>query len=399
MGRIKKPDNFTVNQKKEDGERTNNEKITAMLMELSVYEKNITRNHHKANIYRKAAQNVTRLEKQIINGDEAQKTIEGIGKKIGKKIDELLTTGKLKKLEEIEENSDMKAIQLMSKINGIGPVLAHTLVLEKNIKTITVLKQHESLLNHSQLIGLKYFDEIQIPIPREEMKKHYEFLKNKISGKELIMEIVGSYRRGCPSSGDIDVLLTHPKYFSTNSGKTKDLEILIESLSSVDYIIETISCGKMKFMGICQLPSNSNETSSKKRNHNNSDKNDNGKGEMDSEVKKTKRNPIKERKSEMKEHRKKKLNENIFRRLDVTFTPIDHYYCAILHATGSDEFNRRLRQHALDNGYRLNEKTLRKFRVDEKSKEMIFDEPIPIKSEEDIFRIIGYKYHSPSERG
>ena len=39
--------------------------------------------------------------------------------------------------------------------------------------------------------------------------------------------------------------------------------------------------------------------------------------------------------------------------------PNDQYYCGILYFTGSDEFNRRMRQHALDNRFTINEYSIR----------------------------------------
>ena len=39
--------------------------------------------------------------------------------------------------------------------------------------------------------------------------------------------------------------------------------------------------------------------------------------------------------------------------------PCDQYHCGILYFTGSDEFNRQMRQKALDKGFILNEYTIR----------------------------------------
>jgi len=47
------------------------------------------------------------------------------------------------------------------------------------------------------------------------------------------------------------------------------------------------------------------------------------------------------------------------RRLDIRLTPHDQYYCSILYFTGSDLFNKNMRAHALQNGFTLNEYTLR----------------------------------------
>lgn len=39
--------------------------------------------------------------------------------------------------------------------------------------------------------------------------------------------------------------------------------------------------------------------------------------------------------------------------------PNDQYYCGILYFTGSDEFNRRMRQEALEKGFTINEYSIR----------------------------------------
>lgn len=73
------------------------------------------------------------------------------------------------------------------------------------------------------------------------------------------MEICGSFRRGSSTSGDVDILLTHPDYTSSSKeykhrtkGKTTEATILldkvIESLKKVKFITETIALGDFKFM-------------------------------------------------------------------------------------------------------------------------------------------------------
>jgi DNA polymerase/3'-5' exonuclease PolX len=71
------------------------------------------------------------LPKRIESGDEAEK-IDGIGKKLAKKIDEILTTGSLKKLEKMQADELLAAMRLVSRVSGVGPsagtvsVLSHT---------------------------------------------------------------------------------------------------------------------------------------------------------------------------------------------------------------------------------------------------------------------------------
>jgi DNA polymerase beta len=57
-------------------------------------------------------------------------------------------------------------------------------------------------------------------------------------------------RRGKLESGDIDVLLTHPSYTSTDGYKKRSelLKQVVTLLESKDLIIDTISLGDVKFM-------------------------------------------------------------------------------------------------------------------------------------------------------
>lgn len=68
---------------------------------MADYEKNVSKNIHKYNAYRKAANVLAGYPTRIKSGKEA-KELEGIGKKIADKIDEFLQTGKLRKLEDVK---------------------------------------------------------------------------------------------------------------------------------------------------------------------------------------------------------------------------------------------------------------------------------------------------------
>lgn len=70
------------------------------LLELADHEKNVERNIHKYNAYRKAASALAEHGTRIKSGEEARK-LNGVGEKISKKIDEFLETGKLRKLDNV----------------------------------------------------------------------------------------------------------------------------------------------------------------------------------------------------------------------------------------------------------------------------------------------------------
>jgi DNA polymerase beta len=143
-----------MSKRKNPSENNNpNVDFCDFLIELADYEKNVNRNIHKYNAYRKAATVLSTQPTRIKSGDEAKK-LSGIGEKIVKKIDEFIHTGKLRKLENIHQDADAQAISLLTRVSGIGPVKASELV-KGGIRTIEDLKEHQDKLNHHQLIGLK----------------------------------------------------------------------------------------------------------------------------------------------------------------------------------------------------------------------------------------------------
>ena len=56
---------------------------------------------------------------RLKSGDEA-KQLPGVGQKIGTKIDEILATGGLEKLDKIRKDDSSTAINLLSRVFGIG---------------------------------------------------------------------------------------------------------------------------------------------------------------------------------------------------------------------------------------------------------------------------------------
>ena len=79
--------------------------------------------------------------------------------------------------------------------------------------------------------------------------------------KRFTATVCGSYRRGLPTSGDIDMLVTHPTFTSeTSQSESKSggpggnlLKTVVEVLETEGLITDTISHGGTKFMGVCQL--------------------------------------------------------------------------------------------------------------------------------------------------
>lgn len=330
--------------KRKAPEQSPNEGITDFLTELANYERNVNRAIHKYNAYRKAASVISKYPTKIKNGSEAKK-LEGVGAKIAEKIDEYLTTGKLRKLEKIRNDDTSSSINFLTRVTGIGPAAARKL-FDEGIRTLEDLKKNEHKLNHHQRIGLKYFEDFERRIPRAEMLQMQEIVLEQVRklDSEYVATVCGSFRRGAESSGDMDVLLTHPDFTSETIKQPKLLHRVVDQLEKCSFITDTLSKGDTKFMGVCQL-------------------------EAENGVK------------------------NPYRRLDIRLIPKDQYYCGVLYFTGSDIFNKNMRTHALEKGFTLNEYTIRPIGVTG-----IAGEPLPVDSEEDIFEYIQWRYREPKDR-
>jgi len=102
-----------------------------------------------------------------IESAEQVKDLPTIGKSLKDHINEIVTTGKLSKLEHFENDEKVRTISLFGEVWGVGPATALKLY-EKGHRTLDDLRKDESLTN-AQRIGLKYFDDIKQRIPRHEV--------------------------------------------------------------------------------------------------------------------------------------------------------------------------------------------------------------------------------------
>jgi len=290
----------------------------------------------RARAYQKAQETIMNYQDSI-NDPEQLKGLPGIGPTIMEKLKEFVETGTLKILEREKTNP----INILGEIYGIGPKKAEELV-KAGIKTIDdlVLRQDE-LLNDTQKVGLKYHNQIIQRIPRSEIKEYESMFKDvfdKIAhSSDDRFQIVGSYRRGSETSGDIDVIIT---------GKNGQIyKQFIDKLIQNGIILEVLSRGPSKTLVIACLQSSSKHT-------------------------------------------------YIARRIDFLFTPPDEFAFAILYFTGSKIFNTVMRQYGLNKGYTFNEHGI--YLMENKKKGPKITKTF--KEEKDIFDFLGLQYKTPLER-
>lgn len=285
----------------------------------------------RARAYGKAVESIMEVDEDITDFKQL-KGKPGIGSTIMDKLEEYQTTGTLKVLERERANPH----NLLTNVYGIGFKKAQALV-KKDIKTIADLKAHPEELNDKQKIGLQYYDAILERIPRaeiDEYNKVFQKVFEKVAPPDSSMEIVGSYRRGAKTSGDIDMVITNAN--NNRAAMTDFLDALIKE----GLIIEVLSRGKVKSLTIGQLPG---------------------------------KTP---------------------RRIDFLYTPPDEYAFAVLYFTGSKAFNTVMRNRALKYGYTLNEHEISVMKNGKKGDKVDIHFP----DERAIFQFFNMIYKEPNER-
>jgi len=265
--------------------------------------------------------------------------LDGLGKGILTKIEEIIKNGYLERTKEALVNTEKsKAIEMFSSIMAVGPVKADVLVNTHNILTIENLRKNAHLLNEKQQLGLEYYEDFLKRIPRKEMGSHSELLCRVISqvAPDATFDIAGSYRRGAADSGDIDVLFTLPK---NHPNAADTFQEVVTALKKEKYLRANFAFGPEKYMGVAKLP----------------------------------------------RHR-------TARRIDLMYIPSEKYPFALLYFTGSQAFNIRMRQHALSKGLSLSEHGFKDLKTNK------FVSMPELTSERSVFEFLQMDWVSPVDR-
>jgi hypothetical protein len=210
-----------------------------------------------------------------------------------------------------------------------------------------------SKIHKSSIVGIKYFNDMSLKIPRSEIQKAESILKKLAyhMNKELLVMICGSYRRGRDKSGDVDCLIAHPLIktkLDLDNSPVSLLANFVTLLINSNFIVDQLDMGTKKFMGFCNIM----------------------------QFIKDKDNSTQTIKS-------------VARRIDIRLVPFESYGSSVLYFTGSRKFNTDMRTHALRKGYSLSEFGLKNVKD---------GTTIPCSTEEEIFKILNYPYKKPEER-
>jgi NAD-dependent DNA ligase/predicted flap endonuclease-1-like 5' DNA nuclease len=256
----------------------------------------------RARAYQKAQETIMAYPDDILSPNDL-KGKSGIGETIMEKLNEYVQTGTLRILEREKNNP----VNILAEVYGIGPKKAKELV-DQGITSISQLRENQNLLNDIQKVGLQFYEDILKRIPRSEIEDYKVIFERAFptGGK---MEIVGSYRRGAESSGDIDVIIT--------SNSPRVFTAFVDNLIKEKIILHVLSRGPTKCLVIAKIPSSDSA-----------------------------------------------------RRVDFLYTTPEEFPFAILYFTGSKIFNTVMRHVALEKGYTMNEHGIYKMEAKKKGEKV-----------------------------
>ena len=324
----------------------------------------------KKNNYNKVIAILKRITDTITTTDEALTILRREGmkfvtekklpykSKILLNIQEIITQGYLTEVKLNKEDPKVKIINQLMLLPEIGPTKAEKLY-QQNIRSLNDLEDKPELLNRKQLIGLRHYKDLSIRIPRKEMdqwnnilstitQQVFDTIKNNSNNSNsniINMELVGSYRRGLSTSGDVDF------YIACKNVTTTIMKCIINSIIAlkISKSQDVISQGNKKTMLIAKLP-----------------------------------------------------DYTLFRHIDIFIFPKDEYPFALMYATGSADFNIKFRNYALSIGWSLSDKAIRKGNpkgeIPTQEELIIKINKLKIETEHDIFTFLNVQYISPNNR-
>ena len=141
--------------------------------------------------------------------------LPGCDQKIAHLFSEYRTTGgNIQAVIDLEADQVLSVLREFYDIWGVGARTAREFYFDKGWRDLDdVIQYGWETLSRVQQIGLKYYDEFKLKISRTEVESIAAIITRHaklLTDDALQTIIVGSYRRGKPESGDVDVILSHP---------------------------------------------------------------------------------------------------------------------------------------------------------------------------------------------
>lgn len=173
--------------------------------------------------YKLAKIGIEKYPEEILSGEQARRNIASVGPSIAKKIQIILDTGSLPGL---NESFDLeKKLNYFTQCHDVGIYTAKRWNLLGLQSFVDVSKRFPDLFVRDWpiLFGWSYYEDWLMKISREECEEILKVVKAALKeiDPDCHLELQGSYVRGAPECGDIDILFYKEGCNSTSElGKT-----------------------------------------------------------------------------------------------------------------------------------------------------------------------------------
>ncbi len=298
--------------------------------------------------YRRAIASLRKQRHKIVTKEDAF-SLPFVGERLAAKIEEIVWTNKLRRLDNARLDGSDETLQRFLKIYGVGFSQASKWV-DKGYKTLQELLDRVELTDN-QKIGIEHYDDFQARVPRAEVCQHGGIVRKAIQSIDPEFEVVvgGSYRRGAIDSGDIDLIITKPNAPKSYI-RTIVLDTLVPRLFSEGFLTAGLAVTNRddgsKWHGASVLP-----------------------------------------------------GSTTWRRIDLLLVPEEELGAALIYFTGNDIFNRSIRLLASKKGMRLNQRGLYKDAMRGKGRQRITQGTLMEgRDERRIFEILGVPWREPHQR-
>jgi DNA polymerase IV len=165
--------------------------------------------------------------------------LPGCGMKIALLYQEWKETGRLREVVEAEADPELQVLRLFYEIWGVAETTARQFYNKGWRDLDDIVEYGWQTLTRVQQIGVKYYDEFLLKIPRSEVAAIADVVlahANRIQpGFQLV--VVGGYRRGKEENGDVDMVLSHPDERATAGF----VERVVVALERSGYITHTLT--------------------------------------------------------------------------------------------------------------------------------------------------------------
>ena len=167
--------------------------------------------------------------------------LPGCDQKIASLFHEYKSTGRLEAVEDLKADPALKVLREFYEIWGVGAKTAREFYYDKGWRELDDIVEYGwKSLSRVQQIGLKYYDEFLLKIPRSEVESITATITRHaklVTDLNVETIIVGGHRRGKSESGDVDVILSHREETMTYNL----VDRVVKSLEKEGCITHTLS--------------------------------------------------------------------------------------------------------------------------------------------------------------